>query len=374
MSFARILPLALLLACNLPEPELEGAHVRIAADPGLPTCGDNLAHMDHFITLLSAELGRPPPTGNDRIDYYHLTRGSFDQRTICVQERGGCAILGDVFSTQIPHDHEVVHAVAWPDGVSAAFFIEGLAVAYEYSPPHPPQGHLYPDLESYGSLTIEDAIESRAKSWLTGEAYPLAGAFTAFLIERHGIDAYMRVYRRLQLADDFGLVARAIEREFGESLASLIDEFDRTRRDCPPIAFNRKLIECSAPEIAWDGVLWADYRALGCDQDDVVGPFDTGTVVTHRTIVVPEDAIYTLDVVGDSDTLSTLEPNAAELVRCGGCDGFVRAQAYAGQGPVPAQLRAGTYALSLRGPAERTTGIGVRIELQSPAVDEPPGP
>ena len=98
----------------------------------------------------------------------------------------------------------------------------------------------------------------------------VAGAFTAFLLERFGGPAYMRVYRRLQFADGAGLVSRALEAELGASLAELAEEFDATRRACPPLAFKRKLIECSAPELAWDGERLAAFRTLACAQDDVV--------------------------------------------------------------------------------------------------------
>ena len=54
-----------LLGCNLPEVQQAGAHVQIAADPGLSLCGDGLGHMDRFVELLAGELGREAPTGRE---------------------------------------------------------------------------------------------------------------------------------------------------------------------------------------------------------------------------------------------------------------------------------------------------------------------
>jgi hypothetical protein len=200
--------------------------------------------------------------------------------------------------------------------------------------------------------------------------YNLAGAFTAFLIEKFGIDAYFRVYRRLQLPDTPGLVSRVLEAELGASLDALAAEFDATRRDCPPMAFQRKLLECSAPEIAWDGVAWAGYRMLDCDQADVVGPFKDDSIVTYQTITLPEDAYYELTVLGDAEYGRSRIPNAITLRRCGGCEDFVEAHATAGEGVVTTKLKAGTYALRSRGPANATTGIGIRIERSWAAPEE----
>ncbi len=362
----RLTLIAALLGCGLPEVQQEGAHVLLAADPGLEMCGDGLAHMDRFVALLSAELGRPPPTGDDRITYHWLRALDFDARTVCVQEHGGCAFGGQVYMTNAPYDHELVHAVAWPDGVSAPFFIEGLAVAYEY---RVPSRSFYEYYEGFASETIPESLASRDAAWLPGLQYPLAGAFTAFLIERVGVAAYMRVYRRLQVADTPGLVSRVLEQELGVSLDQLAEEFEITRRRCEPTAFQRKLIECSAPEIAWDGVTWASYRTLDCDQPDVVGPFGVDTIVVDHTIVVPEDATYALTVIGDAVTRDGEVANSVEITRCGGCEGFTEMGASTGQSATVALqsttvavLPAGLYSLRLHGPASVATGIGVRLE------------
>lgn len=357
----------LVLGCNLPEVQQEGAHVQIAADPGLSLCGDGLGHMDRFVELLAGELGREPPTGRDRITYYLLRDGDFRERTICVTEREGCAVGGDVFVTFGPADHELVHALTWADGVSAAFLLEGLAHAHEGLR----VDHEYADAEIGSGLTIDAAIVARKQGWLPGEQYPLAGAFTAFLLERFGGPAYMRVYRRLQFADGPGLVSRALEAELGASLAELAEEFDATRRDCPPLAFKRKLIECSAPELAWDGERLAAFRTLACAQDDVVGPFNADTLVVHHTLVVPADATYTVTAVGDEDGVDGGVANAVDLVRCGGCEGFASAHAVAGGDSATVLLTAGTYALRLRGPASAATGVGVRVERVGPPATWP---
>ncbi len=359
--------LAALAACDLPTPQQRGAHVQIAADPGRSLCGDALAHMDRFVERVADELGRPPPTGHDRITYYLLRAGDFSERTICVTERSGCAVGGDVFVTSGPVDHELVHALTWEDGVSAVFFLEGLAHANE---------GLRVDAEFADDaialdVSIEGAIGARTGGWLPGDHYPLAGAFTAFLLDRFGGPAYLRVYRRLQFADGPELVSRALHAELGVTLAELAAEFDATRRDCPPRAFKRKWIECSAPELAWDGERLTEFRTLACDQPDVVGPHESGTLVVHHTLVVQADATYTISAVGDATRQDGGVANGVDLVRCGGCEDFASAQVFAGEDAATLALTAGTYALRLRGPASAATGVGVRIERVGPPARWP---
>lgn len=359
----RVLLCAALAGCNLPDVQQEGAHVRLAADPGLALCGDVVGHMDRFIALLADELGRPPPTGRDRITYYLLRPGDFGERTICVADRGGCSVGGDVFATAGPADHELVHALTWDDGISAAFFLEGLAVAYE--PPLVESD--YVDIEPVSPRAIADAIGARERGWLPDDLYFLAGAFTAFLIEKRGVAAYLRVYQRLQLEDGPGLVSRVLAEELGATLPALAAEFDATRRDCPAIAFKRKLVECSAPELAWDGERLAEFRTLDCADADALGPFNAGTLVAHRTLVVPADASYTIAAVGDATGEDGGVANVVDLIRCGGCDDFAWAQARAGAAPTTVALTAGTYALRFRGPASAATGVGVRVLRVGPA-------
>ena len=148
----------------------------------------------------------------------------------------------------------------------------------------------------------------------------------------------------------------------GASLPMLSAYFDGSRRNCMPGGYRRKLFECSAPEIAWDGALWAEHRTLECEQADVIGPFASETLATYRTIEVPEDAMYALTVIGDSVPRSGDSPNAVTLLRCGGCEGSVNVTITAGAASMTLPLTAGRYSLRYTGPAGAASGVGLRIE------------
>lgn len=348
-----------LAACGLPEVELEGVHVRLAIDPGLTPCGDPTGHMDRFIELVAAELQITPPTGDDRFIYYWLRPDDFPVRGTCKDGAAGCSGAGGtVYASSFPIDHELVHSLATVNyGLLPSFFAEGLAVAYELPPP-PGYEDYYPPSQ----MPLADAVEAHDDFHLPYETYGLAGAFVAFLIERNGVVALRRALLRLRYTDNSPRISKVLSEELGASLATLAEEFDATRRNCTPAGFRRKLFECAAPEIEWDGALWAEHRTLDCDQDDVVGPFHDATLAHYRTITVPADATYALSVIGDSIPAAGEAANSVLLLSCGGCDGYVHEYVGADAETVTRVLPAGRYSLAFTGPASSATGVGLRIE------------
>lgn len=348
------LPLLAALACSLPEPTLEGAHVRIAADPGLAACGDLLGHMDAFVADLAAEWDRPPPTGDDRIDFHWLRPHDFADRTICVQPTSGCAWRGDVYASYAPVDHELVHALADADGLPPPFFIEGLAVAYELPTPEGLE-----DLAADERADLEAALFDRVLD-LPARRYAVAGAFIAFLVERHGAPAVLRLYRALGLLDDRGRIARVYARELGEPLDRAIAEFSELRRDCPLRGFRLRRFECDAPVLAWDGDVLTFHRTLACGEPDVLGPSVLGTAAAYHTLEIPAPGDYAVRFVADADPGAADPPNRLLLARCGGCPGYVERRLAPGD-DLDLDLPAGRYSVRFTGPVDAATGVGLRL-------------
>lgn len=347
-----------LVACDLPKVKLEGAHVRLAIDPGLTPCGDPTGHMDHFVRLTAAELGVTPPTGDRRISYYWLERDHFEARDLCNSPGSvGCALGEDlIFARSFPIDHELVHSLAHTYGTVPSLFAEGIAVAFEVPSPG------YEDYPSLSGITIADALEQSKGDRLPSEHYPLAGAFVGFLIQRNGVDALLRALGHLRYTDGPRRVSNVLAAELGAPLEQLSREFESVRRSCRGRALHRKLFECSAPEIAWDGELWAGHRTLGCDRDDVIGPFDSETLASYSTIEIPVDGTYALTVLGDAVVGAGETRNAVTLLRCGGCTGYVQETIAAGSRTRTLTLTAGLYSLRFTGPVEAAAGVGLRLE------------
>ena len=347
-----------LVACGLPEIDLEGAHVRLAIDPGLTPCGDPTGHMDHFIRLTAAELRVTPPTGDRRISYYWLDRDHFEELSRCgAREVAGCAWGDDlIFARSFPIDHELVHSLAQTYGAVPPMFGEGLAGVYEVPAPGPD------DEPWMTGATVAEVIEEFQGEYLPAEHYPLAAAFVGFLIERNGVDALLRAMAHMRYTDGPRRISNLLEAELGAPLEQLSREFQITQYRCPGRALHRKLFECSAPEIAWDGELWVGHRTLGCDQDDVIGPFYSETLASYSTIEVPVDGTYALTVIGDAEVGAGETRHAVTLLRCGGCTGHVQATIAAGSRTQTLTLTAGLYSLRFTGPVEAATSVGLRLE------------
>ncbi|MCY1062215.1 hypothetical protein [Nannocystis sp. SCPEA4] len=352
---ARLLPLLALVlaACDtLPELRHEGRHVRIGTSPGLELCAGTVEHMDRFVERMAAEFGVEPPTGDGRFTYYWLTREDFIDLTPCPREVSACAIVETVFSTEAPLDHELVHLFV-PDGSS--FFGEGIAVAYE----------------GLGGA-VEDARPAEVKRrdiWSSllaplwfGVRYDDAGAFVAYLLDRHGIPAFLAALPKFPLVPTRARLDRVFREEFGLSLAASVAEFAGARERCPHLAYDRKLMECNAPAIAWDGEHHAEYRRLAADEPDAVGPYRGDELVILRTLEVSRAGDYEIQLVGDplvggSNLFADL---ALSLVHCGGCDdeepvGF----AIESQGRVT--LPAGRYSLRLHASARIDTRVAYSL-------------
>lgn len=358
----RWLCLVALAACDLPEVELAGEHVRVAVDPELEPCGGTLAHMDDFITRAADALGVAAPTGDDRLVFYWLGGGDFFTRSPCPEGSDGCQHGRELYARSAPLDHELVHALAESlADERLPLFTEGLAVAFEglgigsagpagprfpdvWGEPHEPSNPVGPRVDEVLLLRDPLAVDG---------FYPLAGAFTSHLIARHGLPAYLRVYAAARYRIDRGELDAVFRGALGVSLAQAIADFE-ARAACPWTAASAKLSECSARELEWDGATLELHRTLSCAQDDVIGPYHGDDTVVLHTLVVPTDGSFELAVIGDG-------PSGVALQQCGGCEAQASLISAARFAPITATLPAGRYSLRLLGPAPETVSLGFRL-------------
>lgn len=339
-----------LMACGgLPEVTDEGVHIRVARDPALVMCGGTLDHMDAFVALLSAEFGTVPPTGDARYTYYWLEPEGFDERTPCPHELPGCSFDDAVWMTGVPANHELVHAVAWQSGTPRPYFIEGLAVAYEGQVRGSPE-----DVKWGAAQATIMASHSRWVDYLT------AGGFVRSVIDAHGAAAFMRFYAKVPFLGSRGRVEREFKNAFGESLDAAAARFDRDQ-PCEDTKSTALLVECAAPEIAWDGRRFAEYRTVACEQDDVVGPYGGDTAVVFRTIDVPESGEYEVSLFAESLT-GEGDAFALYVTPCRSCVERETEVVSTGSGTERVELAAGLHSLRLVGPARGEASVGLKLE------------
>lgn len=337
---------------DLPEVSDEGAHVVIAADPGLDLCAGSIAHMDAFVAALSDAFALAPPAGEDRFTFYWLTPEGFHDRTLCPREASACAYFGKSFTPYAPHDHELVHNVAEAFGYPRPIFTEGLAVAFEgLADGAPDEGHGLLDVR--GLLGFTTGVQlGRAGG------YPTAGAFTGFLIQRHGLEAYLRMYAAVGPLESEGGIDTIFREELGASLDESIAEFEQ-EPPCTRPARDAKLVECSAPALEWAGDRLTLHRAIACEQEDAVGPFTSGSAIVFYTVEIAEAGDYAIAVLGDDPA------NRVSLQPCTICsdDGVA---VDAGEPPRTFALAAGRHSVRLHGPTDTRTSVGLRIERVGP--------
>ncbi|MBZ5710901.1 hypothetical protein [Nannocystis pusilla] len=351
----RLLPLLALVlaACDtLPELRHEGRHVRIGTSPELELCAGTVEHMDRFIERMAAEFGVEPPTGDGRYTYYWLTREDFVDLTPCPREVAGCTLIETIYSTEAPLDHELVHLFAYD---TSTFFAEGLAVAYEGL--------------GGGMADIRPTQVKRRDIWSSllgalwfGISYDDAGAFVAYLLDRHGIPAFQAALPKFPLVPSRARLDGVFREAFGRSLAASVADFTGERERCPHFVYDRKLMECNAPAIAWDGEYHAEYRRLAADEPDAVGPYRGDELVILRTLDVATAGDYELEIVGvplvgGSNIFIDL---ALSLVRCGGCDDGEPVN-FATESQRRVTLPAGRYSLRLHASAQIDTRVAYSI-------------
>lgn len=356
LATMRIGGLLFVIACvpapPLPEVAEEGVHVRVAADSGLLLCAGSLSHMDEFVARVSERLGETPPEGEARITLYWLDEVGFYERSGCSAPAIGCEKDGVLFAKAAPLNHEFVHAIAHNIGHPSPFFIEGLAEAYEGL------GAIRqaPMLFTYG------ARETVLASHYLAVEYGAAGAFTAFLIKRHGIEAYLAAYALWPSAPTEQAIDAVFQDVFGVSLFQSMDDFEAAQVPCSRAENDAKLVECAAAEIAWDGSSLVASRTLSCAQDDAVGPFGGDELVVLNTLVIPRGGMYEISVLAVE---AAVPSSSISLVPCGPCGSGPSVAVSAGDPVQMAALTAGRYSLRVHGSSKITTRVRYHVKAIS---------
>lgn len=357
----RALLAGLLTACReLPEVTSEGKHVRLAADPEFELCGGTMVHIDEFVARLSAEFGIDPPTGEDRPLGYWLRTDDFQDRSGCA-EGTACQSRGTFYAWWMPANHEIVHAVLEPFGSTLPLLSEGLAVAYQGLDTAYDPGTTSLNLDIAPLVAIRRSIDLLH----TKNGYRRAGNYVALLIERHGPAAVLRLVSLVDWNASEDEIDRAFRDALGVSLDDTLKDYERSVRYCSQQEYDKKLIECAAPELTWRDGRISEYRVIACEQDDAVGPYTGDTVVVFRTLKIAESGFYAIESFGDGSA------NRIVLHQCGGCETDEGFAVLAGEPARTEWLNAGTYSVRLLGSAHVPTSIGLRIAPQSGAPGLP---
>lgn len=114
--------------------------------------------------------------------------------------------------------HEAAHILSYQIAVPASLFVrEGLAMHFDGAWRGEENGAAAARiLRAHPEISVPDLSDNAAFGALPDEtAYPLAGAFASFLIEKYGMDAYLAFYRAGALGAPLTEAARAFRAGLG---------------------------------------------------------------------------------------------------------------------------------------------------------------
>ena len=365
------------------EPEqfsYEGEHVVVIADEGLELCGGTMQHMDSFISQASMRFGVQAPVGDDRIRFTWVKDSETLHEHCSIPDVLGCAQGGGrSASTVVPLNHELIHNITYriKGRHPRPFFTEGAAVAFGGY-----DGRLFREYAKH-DIEILDLLElSRSELGGFSGAYPVVGQFAGYLIGRHGIDDFIRLYSEVAADATIEQIDQNFHDVLGVSLTESVAEFQDLTNPWSYCNFDALLSECNAPAIPWNGEYFEVESEIDCSRADTIGPYD-GRMSVEFTFDIYETSFYELRLAGD-EQIATFVPDmhvkfeqantAVSIFPCGSCStGFMETQK--GGTPRWTTLRPGRHSLRLLAPVNEpgTIAFGFKRLPEAPGdvIKEP---
>ncbi|MBK8238797.1 MAG: hypothetical protein IPK74_24995 [Deltaproteobacteria bacterium] len=343
----------------MPDIEWEGEHLRAGGDlEGV--CEGNLSYMDALVGELQQRLGTP---GVGLVDFYYLANGEDELSGHCRADDShllvGCTnSRQEVFSVQIPMEHELVHGVHAEVGFSHRFLEEGLAEYLGDDGVLPGRG------QPMG--TVAEALAAATAHGLPLGDYARAGHFVAFLDNELGTNAAMERIDAL----GFGDSVEKVEVELGRGVEGgfpALDAAYAAEPACAQSSYRNAEPMCNVATplfeqctSSWDAS--ADVEIdVDCADAAVLGPRDD-EIWTYRTLEVPRAGTYTLLATAQADQVA----GGLVLKRCaGGCEAAPIAFSIQRDGdfllPDDVDLEPGRYLVRLARPVDEPATIRLRF-------------
>lgn len=337
--------------------EVSGRQITVEADAGNEMCAGTLEHMDRFVERFAAEVGMVLP-GEPWIHFNWISPKRMIDENRCGQAFA-CAGLGTVYSPAVPVDHELVHAAIAHVSLPHSFFIEGLAEAFALPQfghadafwAGPPRDDGDPEDDAAPPPGVIEVLRA-TRGQLAGDHYELAGAFTRYLIDRFGMKRAFELYQRSVWAEPLRSTEATFLDIFGVTLQSAVADFEARYAGCTEFDYPMKLLECEAPEIAWDGERWGGFVPLDCADAEAIGR--VGSYEIQRSLTVPSDGTYRVEV----------RSGGAWVVigSCGSCERRATAVAGVNGASDTAALPAGRYYVRIGSGARAPIDAGIVVE------------
>lgn len=362
------------------EPELgvlvaRGEHVEVWASEGVEVCGGNVELMDRFVERFRAVVG--PRAEAEAMHRYHVLDEDGWQEWAdaggCPEAAGGCTVQRRTIYTRVglPSLHELVHAELY--GEHDSYLEEGIAELYGC----PRLGG------SPGERSVEEGIDVRGAYIPQGD-YARAAHFARFLVDRHGVDGFLRVRDATTTESDYDAVERAFASALGVTLGEELERYAGYSDRCVDAGYRVALLECELPAIAWQdgGRALALSLDLACDSPTALGPFH-GEIFGLGAMEIAEHGVYELrfDAPGAADAVAWVtacdakcaeDPPVAQVhaYEPALAPAFMATAVRVGH-PVAQRLHPGKYWLRLARPSHAPGLATLRVTRRSDGGAEP---
>jgi hypothetical protein len=282
---------------DLPPIVWEGDHLRFGTDAeDSALCAGTLPYLDGVFGHLGEVFGRP----GAHVDYYWLPDGP---QIYCPDVAEGCVNERGVFSQYAIHQHELVHAVRYPN-LSYLPLEEGLAEAY---------GDDWDRFVVSGD--IRELLRTPSDGYIPGPGYGLAGHFVSYLQAAHGLETLVELDAATHYESSYAQTESAFEQVYGQSLAAEIADYEADYPRCDTRSFRDKAFDCSRNVVAAPTEIDATLDmtvSMACDDPAVLGPrFEQRWTTVTLDVTVPGRYFM---VVTPVDNLGL------ELIRITRCD------------------------------------------------------
>lgn len=347
-----------LVAACLPELEqIQGEHLLFEHSASLQVCEGTVDYLEQVIPFLSEQIGVATP---EQIRYSWITLADRDRLfgPLDGRESGGIAVGYHATSFYEPVvEHELIHSIMGLN-VTARFFQEGLAVAYEElvrGRGEHDAGNMWPDPRPTMTAITDSDVD-----------YPIAGSFVYYLIARHGTGPFIDFYTTLDGPYTLARIRAAFRRVYGVELDDEVERYMSGVRSCDEEYFEILAARCVAPVSPWRGDVWTFADVLACDAPGVVGGSTNRLEVPEfrvTTLEIPRDGTYELTAVVDGDLSVYLAP-------CFGCP-WDNKHGRVDNGSYQWKTPAGRYHVHVEGDAHAASRFSVTVRpIESPPASD----
>ncbi|MBK9266214.1 MAG: hypothetical protein IPM54_41320 [Polyangiaceae bacterium] len=241
----RIATIALGTLCGCTEPVFEKLfstdHFDFYVEHGAkPPCDETGEWLERYYDAYAKFFGVELPPGA-KINY-HRVRSAETMAWAGCPNATGCAVETDIYvSGPAILPHEIVHANASLLGHPPLLFSEGIAEVLGCMATSDTSGWINT------STPLEDLVESSSfapyREDLSSHVYPTAASFVRYLLDRFGIEKFLRFYARAQLDATYDETCKIFQNEMGVRLNDALADWRKMPPQLPGDVCLR-LMEC----------------------------------------------------------------------------------------------------------------------------------